>query len=495
MNIYHPLDSKFNSKLRFYSVETQRSYAREGEVVFREGIAYIDAIFDLEVFDKLHEPSLLGIERILPNGEKVYVLFNVLNVKPMHYELPALTREVPPVLKWDYLERIKESWSSPGENWMEVSAVHAGYVLSVRDGKLDFRKSNLSPLVGCKAHIMSSDVIKEMVCVPDGTDIGILKGFNVPLTVDIYSMYRYHTGIFGFTGCGKSNLASMLIRKLLGKYPDIKVLVVDVAGEYTVHLVDLLRELNGCVFTPEKLSLDKFVESQVIPETLLERLSEEVVKEELKKVKIRNIDTSLNIEEGGRGLATAQLKRTLAREVVLNPSFPSVNVMYIPDPKTAREILSNLIKEIFRIKKVEQVGNRVLIVVDEAQEFIPDKTRKEDHTEESNVAVETLLRQGRKYHIGGWIITQRLAHLNTNALQQLHSYFVSVLPRTYDRIVVSDAFSISRSMVDKVAELDVGEWLFVSYRATKLRNVPVEIKAYNNEDFIVEYFNATGVPR
>jgi hypothetical protein len=51
----------------------------------------------------------------------------------------------------------------------------------------------------------------------------------------------------------------------------------------------------------------------------------------------------------------------------------------------------------------------------------------------SSRAVEALLRQGRKYGLGGCIATQRIAYLNTNALQQLHTYFVGTLPRPYDR--------------------------------------------------------------
>jgi hypothetical protein len=47
--------------------------------------------------------------------------------------------------------------------------------------------------------------------------------------------------------------------------------------------------------------------------------------------------------------------------------------------------------------------------------------------------VETLLRQGRTYGLGVCIATQRIAYLNTNALQQLHTYFVGTLPRPYDR--------------------------------------------------------------
>jgi len=42
----------------------------------------------------------------------------------------------------------------------------------------------------------------------------------------------------------------------------------------------------------------------------------------------------------------------------------------------------------------------------------------------------------------GWLITQQIAHLNTNALQQLYSYFVSTMPRPYDRQLISDALII-----------------------------------------------------
>ncbi|HKU50786.1 MAG TPA: hypothetical protein VJP79_12620 [Nitrososphaera sp.] len=71
----------------------------------------------------------------------------------------------------------------------------------------------------------------------------------------------------------------------------------------------------------------------------------------------------------------------------------------------------------------------MVFVFDEAQEFIPQEKKREDGTELSSRAVERLLRHGRKYYLYGWISTQRIAHLNTNALQQLHSYFVSTMPR------------------------------------------------------------------
>ncbi|MEM3489304.1 MAG: ATPase, partial [Nitrososphaerota archaeon] len=101
--------------------------------------------------------------------------------------------------------------------------------------------------------------------------------------------------------------------------------------------------------------------------------------------------------------------------------------------------------------------------------------------------VETLLRQGRKYRAGCWLSTQRVAHLNVNALQQLHTYFTSTLPRSYDRMVIADAYSLDYEVVNRVAELDTGEWIFVSYKATKRRNAPVFISTPNNEEKIIEH--------
>jgi len=169
---------------------------------------------------------------------------------------------------------------------------------------------------------------------------------------------------------------------------------------------------------------------------------------------------------------------------VATEDFRGINIVYVPDPNTARMVVSRFITRLLWLKKTRSVGRTVLTILDEAQEFIPDRTRKEDFTDQSNTSVEALLRQGRKYRANCWICSQRVAHLNVNALQQLHSYFVSVLPRFYDRMVIADAFSLSYDLLDRTTELDIGEWLFVSYKATKQRNVPAFVKTPNNEEIV-----------
>jgi len=102
-------------------------------------------------------------------------------------------------------------------------------------------------------------------------------------------------------------------------------------------------------------------------------------------------------------------------------------------------------------------------------------------------AVETLLRQGKKYGLGGCIATQRIAYLNTSALQQLHTYFVGTLPRAWNRTVVSNAFMIDIGILDKTLEFALGEWLLSSYIATGIENVPIFLKADNAETELAQY--------
>lgn len=66
---------------------------------------------------------------------------------------------------------------------------------------------------------------------------------------------------------------------------------------------------------------------------------------------------------------------------------------------------------------------------DEAQEFIRDMSNTRGIDRDCSEGIETMLRQGRKYGLGGCVATQRIAYLNTSALQQLHTYFVCTLPK------------------------------------------------------------------
>ena len=162
----------------------------------------------------------------------------------------------------------------------------------------------------------------------------------------------------------------------------------------------------------------------------------------------------------------------------------------ISDPYTIKQLVVDMSKDLLlKRKKQFKVRPYILLVFDEAQEFIPDLSSSRGIDNECSKTVETVLRQGRKYGLGGCITTQRIAYLNTNALQQLHTYFVGTLPRPYDRNLVSNTFTIDQGILEKTLEFAPGEWLLSSYIATGIENVPIFIKADNAEKEIESFLS------
>jgi DNA helicase HerA-like ATPase len=163
-------------------------------------------------------------------------------------------------------------------------------------------------------------------------------------------------------------------------------------------------------------------------------------------------------------------------------------VISVSDPFALKELAISLTQDLLvRRKRRFTVKPYILVVFDEAQEFISSKEGGIDG--KCSQHVETLLRQGRKYGLGVCIATQRIAYLNTNALQQLHTYFVGTLPRPYDRALVSETFMIDKGILEKTLEFAPGEWLLSSYIATGIENVPIFIKADNAEKEVEKYLS------
>ncbi len=385
------------------------------------------------------------------------------------------------------------------------------------------------------------------------------------------------------TGAGKSNLTSVLLRKVMNSGLDVTTIVFDVSGEYATHLIDLL-EKDGRILSTEQLDdAQQLYNSQVIPESLEGTVSDQAIRSIFSGLLSKRLVERLSIGSGTSALDLAavedllestaadaksgavaakigleRLTNRLFRELnlqrnsklseldgsakaellaliddikgkvndrtslwselnaiaeyiespptqeagergaepltperfaseVVREGGPRLNVLYLPDPKDARLVANRLITRLLTLRKKQGSRKKILIVLDEAQEYIPGEPRERDMTIPSNLAVEALLRQGRKYRIHCWLATQRVARLNVSALQQLHSYFVSTLPRFYDRMVISESFALPLEVLERTAQLDTGEWVFVSYKATKRKNVPVFLRTEDNEKAIAAY--------
>jgi hypothetical protein len=538
-------------------------------------LAVVDARFQLGLLDMLSNPIFLAIERQTEQG-LTHLIYEAIAPKPTHFQELGMNIATPTIIRREMLQTIDQSWGRSDESWIDIVAVPMHHRMDTDGGQVEFKKTRLAGLVGAKAHVLSREAIDQFLSIKNGASIADLLGFELPLKVNMQNLVRYHSACLGFTGSGKSNFTSHLIREAIKAHPDLRVVIFDIAGEYFIHLADAFAK-KGMIYSSESFeTVEQFLDSQVIPETLEEKLPkaeriQQIVKSVMAEGRLRLIETGEEMtltlgfildKLAGVGskagavqaaVTREKLKAVMTQEKLRNdtpivalkgearvkikaiiaeaaasapdrsglkgdmsaissylemaPETPSekpvtaselaktmleeeggtVSVVYIPEPTDARLIVSQFIHRLLHLKKTAgKAKEKILVVLDEAQEYIPDRTREEDHTDISNIAVEALLRQGRKYRAHCWLGSQRVAHLNVSALQQVHSYFINILPRIYDRMTVADAFAVSYDLLDKTLDLETGQWLFVSYKATKRKNVPVFIQAPDNEATLAE---------
>jgi len=158
-------------------------------------------------------------------------------------------------------------------------------------------------------------------------------------------------------------------------------------------------------------------------------------------------------------------------------------VFYSESPDSLRETFAEIAKRLYDERRVRgQNEPPVFLIVDEADEFVPGRAPELGRIfENSRAAAETIARRGRKLGLGLCIATQRAGYLDTRMMGQLHTYFISKLPREYDRKVIAEAYGIDREIVDQALHFPVGQWLVISHTATGMPGVPIPARFHNAE--------------
>ncbi len=537
-----------------------------------------------------------------PNTER-YTLMEISRVWPEHFGLRGLSDHGYYPMQFEIIEQSEADWQTDDKATMliQISAIPINYDLILYpDGECKFAKGFSYPIVASPVHILNSNMINRMYnqktarklgIDPDKTvadahqdpRLGIIKMFQAtktktPIYIDFENLVRHHFGVFAFTGGGKSNLMSNILRLILLHTKDTKIIIFDISCEYIFLLLDVLSDstIPSKIILEHRIeSLEQFFNSVVKPReyeadpriknklqkiinedklsyytkprqkvptynefleeldeqrkgnidkphyiNAIDRISDAILEyieqhalsenqeidtqfiEYIDPLALENVQTFKVHEKSGlyswattRNALKEFIKKRreeehkevggLTGEKIRNLLEGETRVVCISisDLYTIKELVIMLSRDLLaRRKRRFQIKPYLLLVFDEAQEFIPELGGSAGIDKKCSKQVETLLRQGRKYGLGGCIATQRIAYLNTNALQQLHTYFVGTLPRPYDRTLVSDTFMIDQGMLEKTLEFAPGEWLLSSYTATGIENVPIFIKADNAEE-------------
>jgi DNA helicase HerA-like ATPase len=569
--------------------------------------------YQKDLMGLLEEGMLLAVKNFkrAGDGAERYTLMEISRVWPEHFGLRGLSDHGYYPMQFEIIEQSEEDWQTDDTSTMmiQIDAIPINYDLIVnRECEFEFVKGFSYPVVGSPIYVLNSEMINRMynqkIAATLGVDVaktvedarldprlGLIKMFEasnvpIPIYVDFEKLIRYHFGVFAFTGGGKSNLMSNVLRRILlhTSEDNTKLVIFDISCEYTFLLLDVLSDPNiksklilehridaveqffNSVVKPREYETDQrtkaglqaimaqgklsyytkpkqkiptyaafldelddqrkdavgkphyqnavdaihdavreFVEKHGLSEN--QEVNEEfvsyidgVAQDAVERFKVHDksglyawattrntIADLLRKRSEKEDKATSGLTVEGMRELLEDKATRLV-VISISDPFTIKELAISLTQDLLvRRKRRFTVKPYILVVFDEAQEFISSKESGIDG--KCSQHVETLLRQGRKYGLGVCIATQRIAYLNTNALQQLHTYFVGTLPRPYDRALVSETFMIDKGILEKTLEFAPGEWLLSSYIATGIENVPIFIKADNAEKEIEKYLS------
>ncbi len=227
--------------------------------------------YQKDLMGLLEEGMLLAVKNFKPasEGAERYTLMEISRVWPEHFGLSGLSNHGYYPMQFEIIEQSEEDWQTDDKSTMmiQIDAIPINYDLIVKDGcQFEFTKGFSYPVVGSPILILNSSMINRMynqkIAAQLGVDtqksvedarfdprLGTIKMFEaskskIPIYVDFEKLIRYHFGVFAFTGGGKSNLMSNVLRRIMlhTEKDSTKVVIFDISCEYAFLLLDVLAD-------------------------------------------------------------------------------------------------------------------------------------------------------------------------------------------------------------------------------------------------------------
>ena len=329
----------------------------------------------------------------------------------------------------------------------------------------------------------------------EGLDLGTLAYQNLKFTPSINRLLSKHLAILAMSGAGKSYFISVLLEELLSRKKEqgrLSVVVVDVHGEYS-YLKDIKPEDLGL---PEnEFEVEHIRGSHIqIPvqgmtaEAIGSLVSDMsgVQKRDLRRVisemrttmktgytladivtRVRDDETiSKNTRDALIGwLINLDETRLFGKSTVPNMKsivkpgkITLIDLSDFISLKKKQIVVAHLASELLYLRRRDEIPP-VLLVLEEAHQFCPE-SRHELALPKSRI--ETIAREGRKFHALLCLISQRPVKLSTTVLSQCSNQAILRCTNPYDLDHIGKSSEgIDRSSLDAITTLEIGEALFI----------------------------------
>lgn len=241
--------------------------------------------------------------------------------------------------------------------------------------------------------------------------IGCLPNSNYGLEIDPDTLVTHNAAILGILGVGKTYLALELIRRII--VADIKVVVLDITGEYAPHF----REIY-----PEWYANDSWdgIASSIFD--TVDQVHKDVHKggnvSEFREALRSDLSAFISSDYRLKIYDPAAFKVTRQDSRIFNDDAAIAPLTIVEVGRIVVEELLSIVSDKLSKKA------RVCVVLEEAHSIAPEwnSTSYSADQQASNGLAKAVL-QGRKYGIGVLLVTQRTANVTKTILNQCNTVF------------------------------------------------------------------------
>jgi len=341
-------------------------------------------------------------------------------------------------------------------------------------------------------HVLGLNASKE-----NGAYIGLLKGHNLKVYLNIDALVQKHICILAKTGGGKSYACGVLIEELLKH--KIPMVIIDTHGEYHslskpnknrkdqknmdrfgIKARDYASQINeyspiGSKGNIKHLTLNGInLEAREIIELLSAKLSGPqvgVLYQAIKEVKeyksiytLRDIiDSVSRSKSNARWNVIAALESldsigvfsengTPTSEIVKKGKCSTINMKGVP-PDVQDVVVARLTKELFDDRKLGKIPP-FLLVVEEAHNYCPERGFG---TAVSSNILRTVASEGRKFGMGLCIVSQRPAKVDKNIISQCNTNIILKVTNPNDlKAIINSVEGLTNQTYREIQRLPIG---------------------------------------
>jgi len=323
----------------------------------------------------------------------------------------------------------------------------------------------------------------------NGLELGEVLNYDLKSKLNLTDMFQKHLAILAMSGSGKSYGCSVILEELLArKKGKIGIVMIDNHGEYTgfkkdskygdrVNLIDaekirvstetvspgLLKAIMPVMSHAQVRDLGKVLYQlrQVKKSFSMQDLIDAVIASDTQEMVKEALVGWLNSIERMKIFSTSNYPQE--SDIVKQGQLTIIDFSKITDLKKKQTIVSLISRKLFNLRRREQIPPYVEII-EEAHNFCPSGDAQESAI--SRGIIETLAREGRKFHASICLISQRPVKLSTTALSQCNTQIIMRITNPSDLSHIREsAEAISSEELEAISGLGVGEALVIGEAA------------------------------